>query len=256
MKTVLAIAAHPDDIEFLMAGTMLRLRDAGYALHYFTVADGCCGSMVHDRATTAALRRAESIRAAEMLGAQYHEPISPDLEVFYNKPLLARVASVVREVAPDIVLTHAPSDYMEDHMNTCRLAVTASFVRGMPNFQVDPARKAIDKPVTVYHAQPYYNHDPLGKLVQPQIYVDIADLREQKAALLRCHATQKQWLDQTQGQDSYVQTMNRLDEEVGRMSGVFQAAEGWRKHLHIGFCQAYDDPLRIAMESHVSVAGA
>ena len=253
-KRVLAIAAHPDDIEFLMSGTMLRLKEAGYELHYFNVANGCCGSMIHDRATTAAIRLKEARCSAERMGAHFHPPIADDLDIFYERRLLAKVASVVRDVAPDIVLTHSPSDYMEDHMNTCRLAVTAAFVRGMPNYPVDPPRKAVNQPVTLYHAQPYYNHDPLGTLVKPQIYVDVTDLQEQKKELLCCHASQRDWLDQTQGQDSYVQTMQRLDEQVGHMSGVFAYAEGWRRHLHVGLCQEFDDPLRVSLESCICVS--
>ncbi len=255
-KCVLAIAAHPDDIEFLMSGTMLRLRSAGFELHYFNVASGCCGSMIHDRATTAAIRLKEAKRAAERMGAEFHPPVAHDLDIFYERETLARVSAVVREVAPDIVLTHAPSDYMEDHMNTCRLAVTAAFVRGMPNFPVDPPRKVVSKPVTLYHAQPFFNHDPLGKLVQPHLFVNVADLEEEKAALLSCHVSQKQWLDETQGQDSYLETMKRLDAQVGHMSGVFEYAEGWRRHLHVGLCQEYDDPLRVSLEGYTSMATA
>ena len=56
-RRAFAIVAHPDDIEFMMAGTLILLRDAGYEIHYMTVADGSCGSMQHDAATTAAIRR-------------------------------------------------------------------------------------------------------------------------------------------------------------------------------------------------------
>ena len=52
MKTVMAIGAHPDDIEILMAGTLLLLRDAGYAVHYLNVANGCCASTTLDRETS------------------------------------------------------------------------------------------------------------------------------------------------------------------------------------------------------------
>lgn len=253
-RRVLAIAAHPDDIEFLMAGTMLRLKDVGYELHYFNVANGCCGSMEYDRETTAAMRLQEAQDAAREMGAVFHGPVANDLEIFYEKSLLARVASVVRDVAPEIVLTHAPADYMEDHMNTCRLAVTAAFVRGMPNFPVDPPRPAVSQSVTVYHAQPYFNHDPLGTLVKPQLFVDVTDLAEEKAKLLSCHRSQKDWLDQTQGQDSYIATLRRLDSEVGRMSGDFKMAEGWRRHLHVGLCQEHDDPLRVALEMYAIVS--
>jgi hypothetical protein len=67
---------------------------------------------------------------------------------------------------------------------------------------------------------------------------------------LPAHERQKAWLDQTQGMDSYVQTMEELCREVGKMSGRFEFAEGWRKHLHAGFCAPDADPLRAALGGH------
>jgi LmbE family N-acetylglucosaminyl deacetylase len=250
MPTALAIAAHPDDIEFLMAGTLLRLKEAGYALHYWNLANGCCGSTQYDRESTARVRRQEAMVAAESLGATFHESICDDLAIFYDQATLAKVASVVRAVNPTIVLTHAPVDYMEDHTNTCRLAVTAAFARGMPNFPVDPPHAHVNNAVTVYHAQPYSHHDPLGQRVQPHLYVNVSDLQDRKKALLACHASQKRWLDESQGHDSYLQAMSDLDADLGLESGRFRFAEGWRKHLHLGFCGPNDDPLRAALGEH------
>lgn len=254
MKTAIAIAAHPDDIEFLMSGTLMLLRKAGYEIHYWNLANGCCGSSKHDAATIARIRREEALAAASAIGAVFHESIVNDLEVFYDKPTLARVASVLREVAPEIVLTHSPVDYMEDHTNTCRLAVTAAFTRGMPNFPTHPPRPIAPGKVTVYHAQPYSHRDPLGRLVEPELVVDTTDLLDLKKKMLAKHATQKQWLDESQGLDSYLETLASLDAEVGRMSGIFKYAEGWRRHLHLGFCGPKDDPLRTALHERVLVA--
>lgn len=247
---VFAIAAHPDDIEFVMAGTLIHLRAAGHELHYMNLANGCCGSTEHDAATAARIRRDEARAACQRLGATFHDSLVHDLEIFYDHATLARLAAVVRQVAPDIVLTHSPSDYMEDHTNTCRLAVTAAFTRGMPNFSTDPAIPAIDRPVTVYHAQPHGNRTPLGEVVLPDIFVDVADCLEEKTATLACHASQKRWLDESQGLDSYLHAMHELSREVGRLSGRYDYAEGWRRHLHLGFCSATDDPLSAALAEH------
>ncbi|MAP72742.1 MAG: LmbE family protein, partial [Planctomycetaceae bacterium] len=129
MKTAFAICAHPDDIEFLMSGTMMRLSDAGYKLHYMNVANGCCGSTIHSAEETARIRFAESQAAAEFVDAVFHPPLCNDLEVFYHKDTLEQLTAVIRTVKPNIILTHSPQDYMEDHTNTCRLAVTAAFCR-------------------------------------------------------------------------------------------------------------------------------
>ncbi len=153
----------------------------------------------------------------------------------------------MRDVAPEILLVHAPVDYMEDHMNACRLAVTAAFARGMSNFPTDPPRPAVDQPVTIYHAQPHGNRDPLGQSVRPSLIVDITSVLDRKAAALACHGSQRQWLDASQGLDSYIETMKSLSREVGAMSDRFEYAEGWRRHLHLGFCSESADPLRAAL---------
>lgn len=247
--TAFAIGAHPDDIEFFMAGTLLLLGEAGYELHYMNVADGCCGTTQYDRETIARMRAEESRAAAAQLGATYHESLCHDMEIFYDRSTLTRLAAVIREVAPRIILTHPPEDYMEDHMNTCRLVVSAAFTRGMPNFPTNPPRNTVAQDVTIYHAQPFWNRTQLRERVEPELYVNVTEVEERKVAALACHVSQKQWLDESQGHDSYLQTLRDLDEEVGRMSGLFAKAEGWRRHLHLGYCGEHDNPLRDALRS-------
>lgn len=250
-RRVFAVAAHPDDIEFMMAGTLILLGQAGYELHVMTVGNGSCGSVEHDAVTIARIRRQECIDAAELLGAVYHESLCPDLEIFYQRELLQRLASVMRVVAPEIVLTHPPQDYMEDHMNTCRLALTAAFARGMPNFPVVPPQTTIDQPVTVYHALPYGLRDPLNRPVQAELYVDISAVIDQKRAALARHRSQKEWLDASQGIDSYLNHMEAMSQQVGRLSGIFNYAEGWTRHMPLGFCAEDADPLSAHLAGHV-----
>jgi N-acetylglucosamine malate deacetylase 1 len=246
-RTAFAVCAHPDDIEFMMAGTLLLLRDAGYAIHYMTLADGSCGSMTMDAATTARVRRVEAMEAAATAGATFHESIARDLEIVYSVELLRRLASVMREVAPEIVLTHPPMDYMEDHMNTCRLVLTAAFARGMPNFVVDPPHPPVEGPVTVYHALPYSLHEPLNRPAQCDFYVDIGSVMAEKRSMLACHRSQKEWLDASQGIDAYLTHMEGMGRATGLRSGRFHYAEGWTRHLPLGFCPDDADPLRAAL---------
>ncbi len=250
-KRAFAVAAHPDDIEFHMAGTLILLGQAGYELHYMNIANGSCGSAHHSREKIIRIRREEARAAAASIGAVYHESLVDDLEIFYEKRLLARVAAVIREVAPEILLVQSPVDYMEDHQNAVRLAVTAAFCRGMPNFVTDPPRPPIEQEVTVYHTQPHGNRDPLRQIVQPEIYVDITSVLARKREMLAHHQSQKAWLDESQGMDSYLAAMEELGREVGAMSGRFQYAEGWRRRLHLGFCAEAADPLSIALAGYV-----
>ncbi|MCA9214374.1 MAG: PIG-L family deacetylase, partial [Planctomycetales bacterium] len=93
-KCAFAVAAHPDDIEFVMAGTMMHLKDAGYELHYMNIANGCCGSTEYDAEMTTRIRRGEAMEAAAFLGATFHESLTNDLEIFYDKATLLKLSSI------------------------------------------------------------------------------------------------------------------------------------------------------------------
>ena len=244
---VLAVGAHPDDIEFRMAGTLILLRQAGWEVHYFNVANGSCGTTRCGRDAIVRIRRREAQAAAASIGAVWHPSLANDIEVFYTRPLLARVGALLREVNPDVVLTHSPEDYMEDHQNTARLAVTAAFCRGMPNFPTRPPRPPTARDVAVYHAQPVGNCTPLRQPVQPDLFVDTSSVLPAQRAMLACHLSQKAWLDESQGMNSYLDAMEAQAREVGALSGRFPAAEGWRRRLHFGFAPRDADPLRAAL---------
>lgn len=254
--SVLAIAAHPDDIELSMAGTLLQLANRGWQLHYFNLANGCCGSKTLNRIDCAAVRLQEAQAAARQLPAKFYPPICNDLEIFYSPELLAKVASVVRAAKPTIILTHAPIDYMEDHQNAARLAVGAAFIRAMPNCASDPPEATFDSDVAVYHAQPHGNRDPLGQVVKPTLFVNVENLIDKKRQLLSAHQSQDEWLDATQRMSAYLDSMVEMNREVGQMSqpvaqaqnrAAFAYAEGWRQHLHLGLSQSNFDPLYKAL---------
>ena len=244
MPSALAIAAHPDDIEFVMAGTLLLLKEAGWEIHYFNLSTGNMGSTVMSAGETARVRSREAQAAAKALMAKWHAPICDDMQIFYTDENIRRVCAVVREAQPSVVLTHALSDYMEDHMITARLAVTATFTRGIPNYRSKPQLKPSLQAVTIYHAMPHGQCTPMREPVQPELYVDTTRVHAVKRAALACHASQKEWLDATQGQDNYLNTMDAFSRTLGRQARKFQHAEGWTRHLHYGFGAADDDPLR------------
>lgn len=256
MPSVLAIAAHPDDIEFLYAGTMLLLAEKGWQLHYMNIADGSRGSTTMDRQTCAATRLKEAQDAAKFLGAQFHPPICHDMEIAYTTENLMKVTAVVRQAKPSVVLAHAPIDYMEDHEIACRLAVSAAFSHGMPNLESIPPEPAYFDPVTVYHAQPLGNRLPTGEMVRPHFFVDTSSVIDKKARVLACHASQKQWLDESQGMESYLETMREDSRAAGKLSGTLEHAEGWRRREHRGFCGEHDDPLREVLKTLVVEAAA
>lgn len=253
-KRVFAVAAHPDDIEFQMAGTLILLQQAGYDIHYLNVANGSCGTAIYPKKEIIRMRRDEAMAAAGIIDAVYHESMVDDLAIFYEPGLLARLAALMREVSPEILLLQSPQDYMEDHQNTVRLAVTAAFARGMANFTTQPRRDPVDQPLAIYHAQPHGNRDTLRQVVQPDFYVDISGVMQQKTRMLACHVSQKTWLDHSQGMDAYLNTMQDFGREIGRMSGAFEFAEGWRRHLHFGFAAESFLPLETALGDFIHIA--
>jgi LmbE family N-acetylglucosaminyl deacetylase len=191
----------------------------------------------------------EAREAAQLLGAAFYAPVARDLEIIYTTELLRKVAAVIRQAAPSIILTHSPQDYMEDHMETCRLAVSAAFTHSMPNFQTDPPLPPhpAQGDVTVYHALPHGLRDGLRQSIAPDLYVDVTAVHPQKLQALAAHRSQQNWLDASQGMNSYLRTMEKTSREVGRMSGQYELAEGWRRHLHYGYSRTEQDPLSVAL---------
>lgn len=248
---VFAIAAHPDDIEFGMAGTLILLSKAGCEIHYMNLANGSCGTSEFDIDSIVRIRLREAENAARRIGAIFHPPLVRDLEIYYTKSLVAKLGSVIREIAPDILLIPSPEDYMEDHINTCRLAVSAAFIRGMRNCQVDPPREPVQKEVVLYHAQPHGNRDALNRFIQPDILIDTSGVIDEKTAILAEHKSQKEWLDRSQGFNSYLNTMKEHGTELGKLSGRFTYAEGWRRHNPLGFCPSDSNPLAELIPAYV-----
>ncbi|HVJ45361.1 MAG TPA: PIG-L family deacetylase [Luteolibacter sp.] len=241
--SAIAIAAHPDDIEFKMCGTLLLLKRAGWDIHCFNLATGNGGSLVHDSARTSEIRAEEAREAARIIGAHWHAPIADDLEIFYNEDLLRKVAAVIREVRPSVVLTHPLEDYMEDHMITARLATTAAFAHQIPNFRTTPARDAYEGDVTVYHCVPHGGRDQLRRTLVPGAWANTSEVHETVREALSAHRSQKDWLDASQGMSSYLSSLDEHAALMGKASGRFAKAEGWWRHLHVGFSSGDRDVL-------------
>jgi LmbE family N-acetylglucosaminyl deacetylase len=247
MPAAIAVFAHPDDIEFVAAGTLLLLRRAGWETHYLNLSTGNCGSVRHGPAATRRMRLAEAKEAASLLGARFHAGWFDDLEILYEVKAIRRLSAIIREVRASVVLTHSPQDYMEDHVNTCRLAVTAAFTHGMPNFRSIPSRPTYAHDVTIYHAMPHGLRDPLRRRVIPGAFVNTTGVHATKLKALAAHRSQQDWLDVSQGMNSYLASMETMSRELGRLSKKFRLAEGWRRHLHYGFAASDTDPLAAAL---------
>ena len=227
----------------MMAGTLLMLKEVGAEIHMWNLANGYCGTAVHTRDEIIRLRWEEAQASARVAGATIYPPIADDLAIVHERPLIQRVAAMVRAVKPDIMLTSSPQDYMEDHQNACRLVVTGAFAKSMCTFQTLPPVAPWEGATVLYHAQPYGLRDGLRRLLRAGQYVDIGAVLAQKREMLAQHRTQKEWLDISQGLDAYLNTMEAFSRQVGALSGRFRWAEGWRRHNNLGFAAEGADPL-------------
>ncbi len=227
-KTVLACFAHPDDAEILCGGTLVRLADAGWEVHVATLAPGDCGTMTENRWDISSIRTREAQAAAAMIGAAYHCLDERDGLIVYDKTTVQKAVDLFRRVNPALVFTHAPRDYMVDHEMASLVVRGASFLFGAPNASAFPLKPGAAVPY-FYYCDPVGGIDPLGHPVQPTTYVDISRTLEKKAAMLACHASQREWLRAHHGVDEYIDAMRRLARQRGGDTDV-EAAEGFVQH--------------------------
>jgi LmbE family N-acetylglucosaminyl deacetylase len=225
---VLTLMAHPDDAEFLCAGTLIRLAAAGWEVHIATLTPGDCGTMSEDPWAISARRTAEAAAAAGLIGATYHCLDERDALVVYDKPTLRKCLDLFRRVAPQLVFTHSPLDYMMDHVVVSQLGRGASFAYGAPNVSTLPRREGSRVP-HLYYCDALDGVDPLGNRIAPSVLVDIGGQLEKKAQMLACHASQREWLRAHHGTDEYIDAMRRHAALRGREAGV-AAAEAFVQH--------------------------
>ena len=187
------------------------------------------------------LRRAEGLHAAELIGASYSCLEERDLLVVYGERPLEKVTRLLREVRPEIVLTHSPSDYMLDHEQTSTIVRGAVFAAPIPNFL---AERGLGEPLAhiphLYYCDAIEGKDPLGQDVPPGLRIDISGQIDRKAEMLARHASQREWLLKHHGMDHYVEAMRAWGaHRGGEMLVAF--AEAFRQHR--GHSYPQDDVL-------------
>lgn len=232
----LAVMAHPDDAEILVAGTLFHLKSLGWELGVVTMSAGGCGSTTMSFEETSRVRYAEAKAAAEYLGAWYGCAGMMDIEIFTNAESVRKAVELMRQFDPDVVITHSPVDYMVDHEETSRIARSAAFALAIPLYQtrqVAPARATQSTPA-LYYADPIEGLDPMGERIVPHFYVDITGTIEQKLEMLARHESQREWLRAHHGIDEYLEQVRRWGAKYGEECGL-SYAEGFRQHLGHGY---------------------
>ncbi len=228
---ILSVLAHPDDAEFLCAGTLLRLARAhAWRVHIASMTPGDCGSAELPGDQIAAVRREEGARAARLAGGEFHCVGERDLCVFYAEGPLERVTRLLRQVRPRVVLTHSPADYHLDHETTATLVRAAAFASAVPNFFADRGMPpALPHVPHLYYCDALEGKDALGREVAPDFRIDVSGVIDAKADMLAAHASQRDWLLKHHGMDHYLQSMRDWCAHRGSQAGV-AFAEGFRQH--------------------------
>lgn len=219
---ILAIHAHPDDVEFQCAGTLALLKNRGCEVVIATMTPGDCGSAELPPDAIAEIRRAEAKAAADLLGAECLCLEFRDLCITHDNDARRRVTEALRKARPDIVLTAPPVDYMSDHEMTSRLVRNACFNAPVPNYkthQWDPAERLAHIP-HLYFVDPIEGVDHFGHPVEPEFVIDISETFELKLRMLACHDSQRSWLRSQHGIDEYLDNCQRWSAARGELIGV------------------------------------
>jgi N-acetylglucosamine malate deacetylase 1 len=237
VRSVLALGAHPDDVEINCSGTLRRLQKLGVEIHVATMSLGDCGSRELSREEIAAKRKVESENACALLGAIFHYVGSSDFCIFNDDVHNRQVTALFRDVAPDIVFTHSPDDYLLDHETTSTLGRNACFYAPVPNYETSGYTSAgpMRQVPHLLYFDVMQGVDIFGKRVTPEFYVDISDEIDFKSEMLAQHASQREWLLVHHGIDDYLAAMQswaaaRGAEAASAAGQQVNYAEAFRQH--------------------------
>jgi LmbE family N-acetylglucosaminyl deacetylase len=185
---ILAVGAHPDDLDLLCAGTLARYAGDGHEVFMCNVANGDLGSVVMERPEIAATRLMEAQASAAVIGA-HHETLGvsdasvracdPDQQVL--------VIDLIRRTQPDAILTHSPNDYMADHNEVSKLVFDCTYFATLPKLRTKVEQAAALTPI-------YFMETLSGLGFSPTHFVDITPVFEQKRQMLSKHESQHAWL--------------------------------------------------------------
>ena len=187
VKSVLAVGAHPDDIELLAGGTLARYAKQGVKVSFAVATDGSAGHMVIPPKELAEIRHREAENSAKVIGADFYWLGFGDMNLFEDLKTRMVFVELIRKAKPDVILTHNPNDYHPDHKAVSRLMFDASFVSGLKNVITE----------TPFHpgVQPMVYLDTVnGANFVPTEFVDVSETFAIKRRMLECFESQLKWL--------------------------------------------------------------
>jgi LmbE family N-acetylglucosaminyl deacetylase len=231
MTRILAIHAHPDDVEIFAGGTLALLAARGHNITIVTMTPGDCGSTEYSAEEIASIRRREAGASAALIGATYRCAEFRDLAIFNDHESRRRVTEILRDVRPELVLTAPPVDYLCDHEITSALVRDACFAAPAPNYSTGSLEPKPPLPAIphLYFMDPAGGVDREGNPVLPDFVVNIESVFELKKAMLAQHRSQREWLMKQHGVDDYMIMMEEWSRLAGRRAGI-ALGEGFRRY--------------------------
>lgn len=222
---ILAIGAHPDDIEIACSGTLAKCVKRGDTVIVCHVSNGNLGHVVIPPDELAEIRAAEAKKAGSLAGIEVVCAGFSDLDIFdNNRAARDRIVEIIQYADPDVIITHNPDDYMPDHTAVSRLVFDASFAATLPNYPTKTRRAAKLVPI-------YYMDTLAGVNFVPTEFVDITEEIDLKIEMLECHESQLVWMREHDGID-FADMVRTCSKYRGYQCGAGYA-EGFRP------CQVY-----------------
>ncbi|HXG67734.1 MAG TPA: bacillithiol biosynthesis deacetylase BshB1 [Blastocatellia bacterium] len=175
---VLAIGAHPDDVELSCGGTLLKLVALGYRVGILDMARGEMGTR-----GSAEIRAREAEEAARALGLAARDNLElPDSHIWANEESRLRMVRKIRQYRPRIIFTHYWEDPHPDHAHTCQIVREAAHVAGLAKHDAESGQERF-RPLAIAHFL-------LPRTVTPSFIVDISEFAERKLAVVMCYRSQ------------------------------------------------------------------
>jgi LmbE family N-acetylglucosaminyl deacetylase len=202
---VLAVGAHPDDIEILCSGTLARCKARGDTVIMCVATNGNMGHKQIKPTELAKIRKREAGESAAILGAELIWLDFEDEFIYPGHETRMRFIEMIRQSRPDVVITHHPQDYHQDHRTVSELVFAATFISAIPNVETATAEHAKIPAL-------YYMDTLAGVGCQPTEYVDITETIDTKRSMLGCHKSQLEWLTDYNGIDivDFIEVMGRF----------------------------------------------
>ena len=186
---ILAIGAHPDDIEYSVGGTLLKYKKQGHKIFIALATSGNTGSNVMtDPEEIGRTREAEMLLAAKTYDAEVRFLRNNDERLMDTDETRTQILDAMRWANPDVIFTHNTTDESPDH------AMTSKLVRNMMLSLPGRNQRATETPCTK-KVSLFMWENGMGVNFLPEAYVDISEEFDAKYAALQNHVSQKAWMD-------------------------------------------------------------